>query len=210
MAIATGTALLAGSALAAGGAAYSANAAKKGAKAQAKAAGQASDMQYQMFQEGMEATAPYRQAGAAALPGLQQYLSQGGQNQVLSQYRASPLYQQQLEAGNENVLRNASATGALRTGQTDFALGSLPIQMQQQYLDQNFNRLQGIAGLGQGSANMVPGQAQAAGQSMGNYGIAAAQANAQGNQAMANMIGGTMGQLGGLGMYYGARQSGWV
>jgi hypothetical protein len=210
MALGTGTMMLLGGGLALGGNILSGNAQKQAAQAQAQAALAAQQTQMEMFNQGMAATRPYREFGQQALGGLQSFMTPEGQMQMMDQYSQSPMFQQQLEAGSENVLRNQAATGALRTGQTDFALGSLPMQMQQQYMGDQFNRLSSMAGMGLGSAQQVLPSAIQTGANIGNMQMAQGQAQGQANAAMGNMFGQTMGQLGGLGMWAGARQGGLV
>jgi len=189
-----------------------ADAASNAAQAQIEAAQIAADQQQAMFDQGLALSQPYIDAGRQALGGLQSLSTPGGQQQALNQYTGSDLFQGQLASGSENVLRNAAATGALRTGQSDFALGSLPIAMQQQYLNSQRQQLQGLAGMGaqasgQGfsgfqnlGSNLANTTVQGA-QQAGAYNTQAGAYNAQAGAAMPNAIAGGLSDLGGLGLY---------
>ena len=203
MAIATGTAILGAAALGAGASYLSGKGQQSQAEAAANAAKQNLAFQQQQFQQGLKLAQPYIQAGQEGLQGLQAFTTPEGQQQYLSQYTQSPLYQAQLAAGSENVLRNASATGALRTGQADFALGSLPIAMQQQALANQQNRLQGLAGLGASATGQAFGGFQNLGQTGGQAIQQAGTAQGAANAAPWNAFAGGLTGLSGLGLAYG-------
>lgn len=179
----------------------------KGQKAQAEAAADAAQanlgFQQQQFQQGLELAQPYIQAGQQGLQGLQAFTTPEGQQQYLNQYTQSPLYQAQIEAGSENVLRNASATGALRTGQADFALGGLPIAIQQQALAQQEGRLQGLAGMGASATGQAFGGFQNLGQTGGQAIQQAGAYQGMANAAPWNAFAGGLTGLSGLGLAYG-------
>ena len=193
----------------AGGSYLGAKAQQDAAQTQADAAMQAAETsaqtQQDMFQQGLGIAQPYLDTGQQALQGLGQFMTPEGQAGMLNQYTQSPLYQQQIQAGSENVLRNQAATGALRTGQADFALGSLPIQMQQNYMQNQFGRLQGMAGLGANAAGQAFGGYQnlgaTVGQTMGQGIQQQGAFQAQANQAMPMATAGLMNDVAGLGLY---------
>jgi hypothetical protein len=133
-------------------------------------------------------------AGATAQQKAIQGIAQGPQMQAL------------VQQGENAILQNASATGGLRGGNTQAALAQFRPQMLSQLLQQQFQNLGGISGLGQASAAGQAAAAQQTGQSisglLGQQGAAqAGNALAQG-QAQANLysgIGSAIGQ--GVGMY---------
>lgn len=195
-----------GAALALGGASIvggmiQGSAAKSAANKQARAAQAAGQQQQQMFEQGLALSQPYIDAGQQALGGLQSLATPEGQMRAAQQYAGSDLYQGMLASGSENVLRNQSATGALRTGQADFALGSLPIQLQQQYLNSQRQQLQGLAGMGAQAAGQAFGGYQNLGNTMGQTTQQAGAYQAQAGQAMPNAIAGSIGDIAGLGLY---------
>lgn len=200
MAIGTGTALLLGGS-AIGSALIGGSAAQNAANTNVEAANQAAQIQQQQFQQGLQLSQPYIDAGQQALGGLQSLATPQGQMQALNQYTGSDLYQQQLASGSENVLRNQSATGALRTGQADFALGSLPLQMQQQYLNSQQGRLMGLAGMGAQATGQAFGGYQNLGTNLGNTAQQAGAYQAQAGAAMPMAFAGGLSDLGGLGLY---------
>lgn len=191
-----------------------AEAAQQQAQAATEAAQIAAQQQQQQFEQGLALSQPFIDAGQQGLAGLQSLATPEGQAQALQAYSMSPLYQQQLEAGSENVLRGQSATGALRTGQADFALGSLPIQMQQQYLQNQQGRLAGLAGLGAQASGQAFGGFQNLGSNLANttmqganaagqYNTLAAQYNAQAGSAFPMAAAGAISDITGLALAAG-------
>lgn len=109
--------------------AYSANQAGKAASAQAKAAGQAADLQKQMFDKQVEMAAPYTGAGEAGTNRLMEYLGIGGDKSAagygslggpftMETFQADPFYQYSLGKGIKDLERTAAARGGLLSGAT--------------------------------------------------------------------------------------------
>ncbi len=136
---------------------------------------QADSTMREMFDKQTALQEPFRQAGLSALPGLQSLVNQPVTpfSFDYNSYFASPEYaalQQQAESG---VLRNASATGGLRSGGSNVALSAIAPQLAQQgranamdaySLNQaaqgdQYNKLMGLTGVGQGSTNLITSQA---------------------------------------------------
>lgn len=149
--------------------------AKRQERAITNAANQSDALQREMFAKGLELTQPYRDVGQKALPALTDAAMAGASpfSFDYNAYFASPEYaalQQQAEAG---VLRNASAAGGLRSGNSQVALSAIAPQLAQQgrqnamseysinqgALMDRYNRLQGLAGLGLGTAQQASSQA---------------------------------------------------
>lgn len=190
--------------------------AKKQAQAQLAGIDKSNAHLMQMFDKQTALNEPFRQAGISALPGLQ-----AAANQPVNpfsfdyqQYFASPEYaalQQQAESG---VLRNASATGGLRSGGSSVALSAIAPQLAQQgradamnaySLNQaaqtdQFNRLMGLTGVGQGATQQITSQAGQLGQNLSNNALMAGNVNANRYAQQGNALQGLMGDLGGLSM----------
>lgn len=181
---------------------------------------------------------PFAQAGIGGMQGLGQFQEAG--TDALSQQRAlagldgpeaqqaaiqmlqnGPQFQSMMDAGNNNILQNASATGGLRGGNTQAALGMLAPSILDQLISQQFSRLGGLAGAGQGAASNIAGlgQAAAAGQAaqgiqtgqlrgsvFGDMGASAAGAALAQGQAASGAVQGVAGAVsGGLGTSVGIR-----
>jgi hypothetical protein len=155
----------------------------KAAKAQTAAANQATALGREQYQQRLEATAPFRDVGISALPGLQSIAQRPvtpfkfrDAGSFLTDYFQGPEYSALNAQAQDLILRNAAATGGFRSGGTkaDLAmiaptLGIEALQRQnsqdlQEYgtnqaanADQ-FNQLYGISNLG---ANITTGNANA-------------------------------------------------
>ena len=112
---------------------------------------------------------------------------------VLDRAKSSPFYTEAVRLGEDSVLRNASATGGLRSGTASENLANVN---QQALLQSYQTQLQGLQGLGslQSNANQIAGLTQGVGQTYAQGISGAAQAQQAGdNQGFSNLIG-----LGGL------------
>ncbi len=159
----------------------------------------------QAGQEALGGFDPYRQAGAGALGGLESYAQAGlpalqqqqaalglqgpeAQQAYIQQLEDSPYMQAMMQQGENAMLQNASATGGLRGGNTQAALAQFRPQMMQQYMDQNYNRLGGLAAQGGNVGQFLAGQGQAATGNLASIGQAsAAGQSAAGLQTGANI-----------------------
>ena len=90
----------------------------------------------------------------------------GGQQDLIDQAISSPLYGALMggqEAGEEAIMRNAGATGGLRSGNVQNAMYDYNIQLQNQSLLSSYNEqlqgLQGLAGLPSNANNIAQGTA---------------------------------------------------
>lgn len=173
------------------GASQAADAASKASRTQAAASQAGIDEQRRQFDAMVQLMAPYvtagtgalgqfnpyQRAGQQALGGQQALLGlQGGdaQQQAINALAQSPHMQALMQQGETAMLQNASATGGLRGGNLQGALAQYRPQMLQQMIEQQYNRLGGLAGTGlQATTGLAGlGQASAAGQASG--GMAAA------------------------------------
>lgn len=175
---------------------------EEAAKDAARASRQAASTQAQAQREALdylkqreEIPQQFRESAIQSLGGL--YGLPGGNQQAAQQLRSSPIYEATM--GNigrqeEAILRNQSATGALRTGATDQMLAENQRQMELQALQNTASGVQGLAGL-QSYAPQIAQQTAGIGQTQAQGQVAAAQARQQAQQqGMGNLMG--LGQLG--------------
>lgn len=130
------------------------------------------------------------------------------QQQLIQQAQASPLYGAIMggqQAGEEAILRQAGATGGLRSGDPQAALADYNTQLQNQALLESYNQqlgmqqqqLGGIQSLAQlpSGAGQIAGLTSGIGQTLAQGQTAAAQAQLAGSQQnVGNLLG--LGQLG--------------
>jgi hypothetical protein len=103
-------------------------------------------------------------------------------DQALGAIRGSEMYKQVLgsrAAGEEAILRNASATGGLRSGNASDALARYNMELEQQAFNQGLSGLQGLAQL-PSNANQIAASTAGIGQTIGQGQVAAGQAVAAG------------------------------
>jgi hypothetical protein len=164
-----------------------------GSSMQASAAGDAAAIQSGAAQAGIEEQRrqfdamrellkPYTEVGVPALKGLQPYAEAGApaleQQQALLGLRGPEAqraaiagieggagYQAQVQAGEEALLQRASATGGLRGGNIQAALGQFRPQLLQQEIERQYGRLGGMADIGRVTQQNLAqiGQSSAAG-----------------------------------------------
>lgn len=150
-----------------------------------------------------EMYAPYKEAGLSALDQYRTLIGLGGQDaqtQAIQGLTQSPLYQAQMQQAEGSLLQNASATGGLRTGNTQQSLASLGPQMLNQQFLQQVGLMGGMQEQGANVignlANIRSGQAAATGQAYANQGTALGQSilaqQAARQQSSSGMIGGAM------------------
>ncbi len=167
-----------------------------------KAVGQASQVQQQSAQAGIDEQRrqfdaiqkllkPYTEAGTGALAQQQALLglgAPGSQQQAIAALQSSPQFQALQQQGENAILQNASATGGLRGGNVQGALAQFRPALLSGLIEQQYNRLGGLTSIGQNAAAGV-----------GNAGMStgANVANLLGRQGQAQ-AGGILGQQGAL------------
>jgi hypothetical protein len=113
----------------------------------------------------------------------------GAQQGMIDRAQGSPLYGAMMggqQAGEESIMRNAAATGGLRSGNTQEALYDYNVQLQQNALAQSYGQqMQGLQGLASQPSLALP-----IAQSMSGIGATRA----------GGMMGGAQSQQAGLGM----------
>ena len=120
----------------------------------------------------------------------------GSQQELIDRAISSPLYQDILggrEAGEEAILRSASAIGGLRSGNVQEAFYDYNTQLRNKALLESYNQqLQGLTGLAglPSYAPQIAGQMAGIGQTLGQGQIAAGQAQQTGiQQGFGNLLG---------------------
>ena len=212
-------AAVAGSALVGG--IYSSNQASKSAKnatnAQTASDQAAMAQQQANLEETRKLLAPYVQSGNQAIGQQGNLIGLGGnaaQQAAINQLQASPFFTSKLQAGENAILQNASATGGLRGGNVQAALGQFAPSLLAQTIQNQFDNLGSLTSIGQASAVGVgnagannAAQQTALLQSIGNSQASGALAQGQANVGLANSAMGALGAFGQLGGF-GAIKSG--
>src|SRR5215468_10345900 len=178
-----GEAILASSALGAGASIFGAN---KAADAQNKAANAATQAQLAMFNQAKELAQPFINFGTTALSPLSKLITPGpDQTATLED---TPGYKFALTQGEKGITNQATMRGlsgnALREGGT-FASG-----LASQTWSDVVNKLLHAAGIGQGAAAGIGGQAVTTGGQVGQNIIGAGNARAAADIATGNAVGG--------------------
>jgi hypothetical protein len=130
------------------------------------------------------------------------------QQQAISQFEQSPMFQALARQGEEGILQNASATGGLRGGNVQGALGQSRPALLNQQIQQQLETLGGISRLGQnaaagvGTAGMETGRnvgalMQDTGQARGYGALGSGMALGQGVAGLGSALGGLFGGQGG-------------
>jgi hypothetical protein len=150
----------------------------------------------------IEGLAPFQQAGVGAVPILQQYAQAGPkafeqqqalagvlgperQREAIAQIESGGGFQASVQAGEEALLQRASATGGLRGGNIQAAIAQFRPQMLQQEIENQYQRLGGLAGVG----GTVAQQLASGGMGVGERLAALGQASAAGTGAAAQTTG---------------------
>jgi len=145
-------------------------AAERASQTQAASAQAGIDEQRRQFDALVELMAPYVTAGTGAIGQQQALIGLQGpeaQQQAISGFEQSPLFQSLTQQGENAILQNASATGGLRGGNVQAALSQFRPQALNALIEQQYGRLGGLSAMGQASAT---GQAQQGINSASNIG----------------------------------------
>lgn len=185
-----------------------ANAANKASNAQSASAEAGIAEQRRQFDTVRQLLQPYVNVGKDALIGQKDALGLNGaaaQQGFISGVDQSPQFGAIVQQGENAILSNASATGGLRGGNTQAALGQFRPQMLSQLLEQQYSRLGGLSAQGQNAAAGVGNAAQSTGnniaglmQQQGAAQAGGALAQGQAAQGFLSGIGGLVGQFGGF------------
>lgn len=207
------TAVVGSAAIGAGASIFGAN---KAAKAQAKAAKQASATQMAMFNKMQENMQPYMEIGKYATGLMNNKLEGFLQPITMDQetLEKTPGYQFTKNQGLKAVQNSAAArglgsSGAAMKGAANFVTGLADNTYSKQFELENinrtnaYNRLTGVMGTGQNAAAGVGNAAMSTGQQIGQNQIGIGNAKAGSYMAMGNAIGGLANTVGGYAMSQG-------
>jgi hypothetical protein len=176
-------------------------ASKGAAQAQTQAAEAGAAEQRAAREQLVKLMEPYRAAGTPALAQQMAALGLSGpeaQQAYVAQQEQSPLFQAMARQGEEAILQQASATGGLRGGNVQGALGQFRPQLLNQFLEQQYGRLGGMTALGQQSAAGVGAAGMTSASNIGNLLAQAGQAQAGGILGSANAFTGALGNIAGF------------
>jgi hypothetical protein len=173
-------------ALAIGGSALlGASASKSAANTQAAAADRAGELQERMFNKQVELQEPWRQAGMNALNKMQSGDVMGTMD---------PSYQFRLGEGMKALERTAAARGGLISGGALKAAQRYGQDFASQEFGNAYNRLAGLAGVGQTATGAQSNAAGQFGVNAGNMMTSGAAARASGYVGGANALNSGLGQ----------------
>lgn len=199
------------------GGVLSSNAQKGAAEDAAAAQGAATDRQIDQQNKQFDAIQallkPYSDAGTGALAAQQNLIGLNGNSQqqaAINMLRSGPQFQSMLKQGENSILQNASATGGLRGGNVQAALGQFSPQLLSQLINQQYSQLGGLTSVGQNAAAGVGNAGMATGNNitsllgqMGSIQAGSALAQGKADAGMYNAFGGALGSFAGLGGFGG-------
>jgi len=181
----------------------SGKASKDAAGVQADAANRSAELQYKMYQEGVERQKPFYDVGVNALPELVQASKYTPFS--MQQFQQDPGYGFRLKEGQKALERNAAARGGLISGGALKAAQRYGQEMGSQEYMNAFNRyqteraarlnpLQSLTGMAQTTANTLGAAGQNLASNVGEAYQGAANARASGYVGGANAITGGLNQ----------------
>lgn len=158
--------------------------------------------QRRQFDTVLQLLAPYRDAGPNALTAYQNLSGLNGagpQQAGINGLTGGAEYKSLVKQGENAILQNASATGGLRGGNVQGALGNFRSNLLSSLIDRQLGRYSGLTQLGQNSAagtasaalttgQGIASQIQAGGAAQAGFGLA-------GTNALVNTVGGVGGIL---------------
>lgn len=203
-------AAITGAAIAAGAAVYSANKQAGAAKAAGNKAQRAADEAAARMEQNYERTQtnlqPYIDAGNDALTKINAV-----NNGDYTGFEDSPDYLFARDQGIQSLDRSAAARGSLYSGGQSADLAKFASGLASQNLNTYYNRLTGLASMGQGSATSLGSIGTGNAAAAGNFNLQGAQAQGQSlydqanaNTNLVNNLSGLAGQFAGQ---YGARNT---
>lgn len=169
-------------------------AAQSAANTQAEAADRATELQREMFDLTREDQRPYREAGYDALTRIKNLLANPGG------ITSDPGYEFGMREGTRALNSGAAARGMTYSGAAAKALTRYGQDYAGSKLDQTYNRLASVAGLGQVGANEQNNMNFA--RSAGDNILGAANAQAGAGMYRSSVYGNTLNQLGAIGARY--------
>ncbi len=139
------------------------------ADTQAAAADQATALQREMWQKGLELQQPFYDVGLAALPDLQKAIM-GGYD-----FTASPVAKYAIQTGGRELMRGLGARGLAGSGLAPSKLAELTSQVYATDYDKQIARLSGLVDIGRGTASNLSTLGQNYATTAGNIGTSSAE-----------------------------------
>jgi hypothetical protein len=177
---------------------------RSAASTQAAAADRGIEEQRRQFDAVQELLRPFVESGTTALGQQAALIGVGGpeaQRSAIQAIEQGPEFQALTRQGEEAILQQAAATGGLRGGNIQAALAQFRPQILSGLIEQQYNRLGGLAQAGQSSAAGVGTAAMQTGTNVSNLlqqqGAARAGGALAQGQAWGNVLGG-ISQYGGM------------
>jgi hypothetical protein len=200
--------------LGAGASIYSGNqaskASAKAAQAQSEAASAGIAATKEQFDQVVKLMEPYREAGYKSINAQQAIAGLMGpeaQGQEIQSILNGPQYQTMVAQGENAIRQNASATGGLRGGNIQAALGRYRPELLNSLIQQQFGNLNAITGTGQAAASNQAQASQQTGASIAgqytNMGAGQAAGYIGQGQAAVNMAQGISSSIGGAASTFG-------
>jgi len=153
------------------GSSMQASAASSAAGIQGAAAEKGIEEQRRQFDALQTLLKPYTEAGLPALEQQQAFLGLRGpeaERAAIERISGGERFQELSRQGEEALLQRASATGGLRGGNIQAALGQFRPQLLNQLIDEQYGRLGGMTTLGQRSAAGVGAAGMQSGTNVSN------------------------------------------
>ena len=153
------------------GSSMQASAASSAAGIQSGAAEKGIEEQRRQFDALQTLLKPYTEAGLPALEQQQAFLGLRGpeaERAAIERISGGERFQELSRQGEEALLQRASATGGLRGGNIQAALGQFRPQLLNQLIDEQYGRLGGMTTLGQRSAAGVGAAGMESGTNVSN------------------------------------------
>jgi hypothetical protein len=193
-----------GAAIAAGatlvGSKLQSDASKKAANKAANAAGASADQLQQNYEKTEANLQPYADAGKSALYGITAL-----NNGDYSAFKESPDYQFSLTQGLQGLDRSAAARGSLYSGGHSADITNYAEGLASQNYNNYYNKLAGLAQLGQSSATSLGSIGTGNAAQQGQFNLAGATAQGQGIYDSANATSNALSGLAGIaGNYLGS------
>jgi hypothetical protein len=153
------------------GSSMQASAASSAAGIQSGAAEKGIEEQRRQFDALQTLLKPYTEAGLPALEQQQAFLGLKGpeaERAAIERISGGERFQELSRQGEEALLQRASATGGLRGGNIQAALGQFRPQLLNQLIDEQYGRLGGLTTMGQRSAAGVGAAGMESGTNVSN------------------------------------------
>lgn len=158
------------------------------ARTQARAADQAGQIQWDMFEQSREDMQPWRRAGRQGLAALQSELGLGPRPEGYGGFEGSPGYQFRLGEGMRALEGSLAARGQRNSGAAQRAITQYAQGVASDEFGTNFNRLAALAGIGQTATQGIAGLGAGAAANAGNALMAAGGARASGYTGAFNAL----------------------